>query len=98
LVSRVGQLYVVSGPLYERAKRLAVEEGMLEPPSKYFKVVATSIAYAAFIFPAELPIHAEYCAQFASIDKIQELSGLSLFPDLEKELGPELFQELRCDP
>jgi len=98
LVSRVGQLYVVSGPLYERAKRLAVEEGMLEPPSKYFKVVATSIAYAAFIFPAELPIHAEYCAQFTSIDKIQELSGLRLFPDLEKELSPELFQELRCDP
>ena len=98
LVRAVGQVYVVSGPLYDRTNELAIGEGVLENPSKYFKVVATPGAYAAFIFPSQLPIHAEYCAQFTSIDKIQELSGLRLFPDLEKGLSPELFQGLRCKP
>ena len=51
LVRAVGQVYVVSGPLYDRTNELAIEEGVLETPSKYFKVVATPGAYAAFIFP-----------------------------------------------
>jgi len=96
LVATIGTLYVISGPLYERKNGANINEEVIEFPKQYFKVIATPQAYASFVFPSDLPIHAEFCAQISSIDQIQQRSGLLFFPRLEEELSPELFEDLRC--
>ncbi|MBM87862.1 MAG: hypothetical protein CMQ41_05735 [Gammaproteobacteria bacterium] len=98
LAALEGELYIVSGPLFEALGSDLVNLRADSPvaPSGYFKVVATLTDYAAFIFASDLPIHAHYCEQIAEIDSIQELSGLTLFPNRENELLPGLFSALRC--
>ena len=90
-----GPIYVVSGPIY-RSGVFDSEKHYEEPPERFFKIAATAQAYAAFVFEAELPIHADYCSQLETIDEIQELIDISIFPDLESMLMPDLFTSLGC--
>ena len=96
LVAYKEELYVVSGPLYEVSGALSAGAADGAVPSSYFKVIATPSEYAAFIFAADLPIHAVFCNQIATISHIQELSGLILFPELDSDLTPGLYNGLRC--
>lgn len=96
LVAYKEELYVVSGPLYEVSGALSIGAADGAVPASYFKVIATPSEYAAFIFAADLPIHAVFCNQIATISHIQELSGLILFPELDSELTPGLYNGLRC--
>ena len=86
---------MVSGPIY-RSEVFDSEKHYEEPPERFFKIAATAQAYAAFVFEAELPIHADYCSQLETIDEIQELIDISIFPDLESMLMPDLFTSLGC--
>ena len=95
LSSSDGPIYVVSGPIY-RSELFDSEKHFEEAPERYFKIVATAQAYAAFAFEAELPINADYCSQLETIDEIQELIDVSIFPDLESMLVPDLFASLGC--
>ncbi len=95
LSSSDGPIYVVSGPIY-RSGEFELEKHYREPPERYFKIAATAQAYAAFVFEAELPIHADFCSQLETIDEIQELIDVSIFPDLESMLVPDLFASLGC--
>jgi len=96
LAADEGELYVISGPLYELTGALSTRSNSAALPTSYFKIVATATQYAAFVMAADLPVNAEFCDQFASAASIQDLSGLSLFPQLENELAPGLYQGLRC--
>ncbi|MDD9891582.1 MAG: DNA/RNA non-specific endonuclease [Gammaproteobacteria bacterium] len=96
LAAEVGQLYVISGPLYEVSGRLSTSARSGSLPSSFFKVVATKTDYAAFLFSDDLPIHADYCEHIAPVNAIQESSGFALFPELRDELSPGLFSGLRC--
>ncbi len=91
-----GQLYVISGPLYEVSGQLNTRTSSGNLPSSFFKLVATDTDYAAFVFADDLPIHADHCDHIASVAAIQDSSGLTLFPELEDELSPGLFPGLRC--
>jgi endonuclease G, mitochondrial len=97
LAADKGELYVISGPLYEVAGAINTRATDGSEPASYFKVIATPTEYAAFIFPSDLSIHADYCDQLAPINRIQEISGLVLFPDLENELTPDLYSGLLCE-
>ena len=90
-----GPIYVVSGPIY-RSELYDSGKHFEEAPERYFKIAATTQAYAAFAFEAELPINADYCSQLETIDEIQELIDVSIFPDLESLLMPDLFASLGC--
>ncbi len=88
-------IYVVSGPVY-RSSVFDLEKHYEEPPERYFKIATTAKAYAAFVFEAELPIHSDYCSQIETIDEIQKLIDVSIFPDLKSMLVPDLFASLGC--
>lgn len=96
LAAQKGQLYVVSGPLYDKSGSLNIRTTNTSLPLSYFKIVATSTDYAAFVFATDSPIHSNYCDQRVTIDSIQESSGLTLFPYLESQLLPGLFSGLHC--
>jgi endonuclease G len=85
-----GPLYQISGPLNDRASEQNVQ------PSAYYKVITTANRHAAFIFDAELPIHARYCDQTSTVQQIERLSDLTLFPEKSQSSSPTLYSELGC--
>ena len=92
-----GELYVISGPLYEISEPFSLStSGFDGQPSAYFKVVATLEQHAAFIFSSELGLNARYCAQQTTLQRIEQLSGLKLFPSLRQANNRDLALALRC--
>ena len=97
LAATQGELYVISGPLYEISEPLGLRStGFGGQPSAYFKVVATQKRHAAFIFDSKLGLTARYCSQQNTLQRIEELSGLKLFPGLQQTNRRDLAIELRC--
>lgn len=83
--ARVGEVFVISGPLYQD-----------QLPTAYFKVIATKERQAAFIFPRNLDQHRRYCDQLSSLQRVQELANLELFPNLESTQAADLESEFGC--
>ena len=97
LAARSGEVFVVSGPLYQIQQPLNTSTGAtLNGPNAYFKVVATATATAAFVFREDLESHAGHCDQLGSLQQIEQISGLTLFPRLPDFTLAELHTELGC--
>jgi endonuclease G len=67
-------------------------------PTGYFKVVATTAgAVTAFVFDQDEASDHDYCGAIESLDDVEDLTGLDLFPraadwptgDLDSRLGCE---------
>lgn len=80
LVDDEGELFVMAGPVFD-SDSIRADPGASYLPAAYFKLVASSDGrMAAFLFDQELPSHASYCDQASSLDEIENLTGLNLFP------------------
>ncbi len=103
----VDSVYVMTGPLYERQMPSLPEAD--EPhriPSGYWKIVATqngsSITTAAFVFDQDTPRNADMCSHVATVDAVEQRSGLDFFralPDAAEtalERASSLTNELGC--
>ncbi len=95
LVDRVGEVFVISGPIHSLQGDSAAE--LPASPVAYFKIVATASSHAAFVFEKDLPVHARFCAQLSSIATIEEQTGLSFFPRQQNTTASNLHAELACD-
>lgn len=91
LVADVGNLYVVSGPLYAGSGLRSDLE-----PSYFFKLISDGERVAAFRFPVTAPVHADYCAYTSSLEQIESESGLSLFPAVTVDSDDQLVELLNC--
>ncbi|MEQ8954826.1 MAG: DNA/RNA non-specific endonuclease, partial [Gammaproteobacteria bacterium] len=97
LAAERGELWVLTGPLYEIRSSLAVTSAEASNrPAGFFKVIAMGNEAAAFVFPAALAQHAHYCAQYRSVAEVQARYGLDLFPASAPTDGAELRAALRC--
>lgn len=97
LASRIGEVFVVSGPLYQIQQPLNVTTSVaVNRPIAYFKVIASTTALAAFVFKQDLESHANYCDQQSSLQQIETISGLTLFPRLQDYTFAELHSKLGC--
>ena len=96
LASKVEEVFVISGPLYEIGN--LIPRGVLNKgrASSFFKIVATKTAIAAFVFPENLPSHSNYCDFQSTYELIELQSGLKFFPLQQQEFNSDLFRELRC--
>ncbi len=79
LAGRAGELYIVSGPIFQPSSAGSDRVA----PIAFFKLVATDAAHVAFRFPADLPIHASYCAQLSSLAQVEAEIGRRLLPGRE---------------
>ena len=76
-VNRIGALYVVTGPLYSSEE---IESSGV--PSGFFKLIAHEDGrLSAFKFDQDLAVHEHHCDSRTTLEKIEELSGLRLFPE-----------------
>lgn len=97
LAGRVGDIFVVSGPLPASAEfdsGIAPSNGN---PAAFFKFVATASANAAFVFPATSAQHSNFCDREIRLDRLQELSGLDLLPELSQIGNASLYEMLGCN-
>ncbi len=92
------ELYVLTGPLYERDMPALGNAG--EPhsvPSAYWKLVIDAAGNSAgFIFDQATPRDADYCDHSASIDAIEQRSGLVLIGTGVAWAGGDLGVDLGC--
>lgn len=89
LAAALGEVYVVSGPL------LPVQAAISDPGA-YFKVVVAGGKAASFVFAADLAQHLRYCDQRASLQSIESVTGLSLFPAQNELDDGALLEQLNC--
>jgi endonuclease G len=100
--AREGELFVISGPLYEISAPLNSRvsgreaDNVAESPSAFFKIVATPTRHAAFLFDRDLPRTAGYCEQRSTIQTIEQRSGLNFLPDLPQQGVADLAVSLGC--
>lgn len=99
LADRVGEVFVVSGPVYRIVRNLSTDvQTDMQSPAAYFKVIATASSATAFIFEHNLPQHAAYCEQISSIENIESETEFELFPQQQNSIQSSLNVELACDP
>jgi endonuclease G len=97
LVADREELHVVAGPLYFNGSTPGSEA--LQPGvnlAGYFKIVATGSGTAAFLFPHDLQQSESFCDRLSSVEEIQRLTGLQLFPGETKADSWQLITDLGC--
>ena len=100
LADKIGEVYVVSGPLYSDGGEGAGDGDQVgeseTKPSAYFKVVVTPESLSAFIFEADLRQHANFCDQLSTLEVVEDVTGLTLFPRRESTFADTLHAQLTC--
>ncbi len=97
LAARIGEVYVLSGPLYRIQQPLSSRSADVSSlPAAYFKIIATGLSHAAFVFDQNLSQHAHYCEQLSSLQQIEQSSDLHFFPEQENATTDDLQINLGC--
>ena len=91
----IGAVFTVTGPLYERSMPMLPKAD--EPhqiPSGYWKIVAIQqddgIDVAAFIMDQDTARNANFCAHRATVDSVEQRSGLDFFSGLPNGLEEQI--------
>lgn len=91
-------LFVMTGPVYgDSDEWLPQADEPHRIPVGYWKIVAeqaNTLNVAAFFFPQETQRDAEVSAFVASVDKIEQLSGLNFFTALDKATEKQAEYEI----
>ena len=96
-VSKQGELYVVSGPLFLITEPLSSSNSLAAlNPAAYYKVVTTDDAMAVFVFPNNLTRAESYCGHTSSLSDLETMSGLTLLPGKKLKASKALLAELGC--
>lgn len=102
LADKIGEVYVVSGPIYSgrgegARERASYQEGeSAVKPSAYFKVISTPESLSAFIFDSDVRQHVSFCDQLSTLELVEEATGLTLFPQRDSAIADILHAQLTC--
>ncbi len=99
LVNREGAVYVVAGPIFYNdleEKRLDTVTPHRVPDAFFKVVVSTNGRAAAFVFPQETAVHVHHCEMLSTVEEIESLTALDLFPEAEMSFEHTLQDSLGC--
>ena len=99
LVNRQDEVYVVTGPIFdiEENSLLLLTDTPHRVPDRFFKVIVNNLGHtAAFILAQSAAVHVHHCEMIATIDEIEGLTGLDLFPSLNLKSGDSVYSGLGC--
>lgn len=99
LVNRQQALYVLTGPIYDEQGadlRLATDK-IHRVPDGFFKIVVTPNGESAvFRFTQDTSVGVHHCDLQSSLEEIEALTGLTLFPERGQTLNATLAGDLGC--
>lgn len=83
-VNRGNEVFVITGPIYKELQ--TVEQLQTEKqhrvPDAFFKIVMTDQGQgSAFIFDQDTPVHIHHCELRSSVEEIEILTNLDIFPE-----------------
>lgn len=96
LADKVGEVYVVSGPIYSPSIEAAKEGESVARPSAFFKVISTPESLSAFIFASDARQHVNFCDQLSTLELVEDATGLTLFPQRDSVFADTLHGQLTC--
>lgn len=100
LVNREGAVFVVTGPTFDpdAEPRTLNTARSHRVPDGFFKVVVDEEGRAAaFLFAQDTPVHIHHCELTSSIEEIEALTSLDLFPEASAPLSLNLQSALGCE-
>ncbi|MCG8414605.1 MAG: DNA/RNA non-specific endonuclease [Pseudomonadales bacterium] len=100
LVNREGAVFVVTGPTFnsEAEPRLLNTARAHRVPDGFYKVVVDQEGRAAaFLLGQDTPVHVHHCELVTSIEEIEALTSLDLFPGAKTPLSLSLQSSLGCN-
>lgn len=99
LVNREGELYVLTGPIYNpigNAVTLPTATSH-RVPDGFFKVIANrDAAIAAFRFDQQTAVGVHHCDRRATLEELQQATGLRFFPQMSAPSQDSLYAALGC--
>ena len=99
LVNREGDVFVLTGPVYKSEPEVAplLTEKAHRVPDGFFKIVITQSGQgAAFMFDQSVPVHVHHCELRATVDEIEQATGLRFFPDRIRPIAGPAYTRLGC--
>ena len=98
LAVRQGELFVISGPVYQIRQPLTTGASSANNlPAAFFKVVANKNGQlSAFLFQQDMRQHERFCSQRSNLQTVEQLSGLDLLPQQQAWPVADLNEELGC--
>lgn len=97
LAQRQSELNVIAGPLFLITSQLDSSAAALDiNPSAYFKIVTRGDEAVAFVFREDLSQHASICEQQIDVTDIEQMSGLSFYPDKQVIASKQLAADIGC--
>lgn len=98
-VNRLGELYVVTGPIYEETVEpsILLTEKQHKVPSAFFKVVIDREGrQSVFVLPQATPVHVHHCNLESDMATIERLTGLTILPKLKTSSTDTITASLGC--
>ncbi len=99
LVNRVGQVFVITGPIYYDASQVNSLETMKQHqvPDAFFKVVISESGDSSvFILDQQVQVHTHHCSLLSTMSEVERLTGLVLLPDSNQLSARSLDAALGC--
>ena len=90
---------MITGPIFdvEDTSLALLTDTPHRVPDRFFKVIVNNLGQsAAFILAQSAAVHVHHCEMIASIDEIENLTGLDLFPRLHPKPGDSVRSGLGC--
>lgn len=99
LVNRTGSVFVLTGPVFDlnvQAKKLNTTAEH-RVPDGFFKVIITEDGnVASFLMSQDSPVHLHHCEMLSSIEEIESLTNLELFPLMTQTIVESASADLGC--
>ena len=96
LVSKSGELHVITGPLFLIGALSSSPGPAAAEPAAYYKIVVKNDELAVFVLPKDLGQFDSYCDQTVNLDDLQRMVSIDFFPGRGMQSSSELLTQLNC--
>lgn len=99
LVNRDNEVYILTGPVFREdsdTQQLATSKPH-QVPDAFYKIVMTEDGRgSAFLFEQDTPVHVHHCDMRTTLEEIERLTSLDMFPLSEAQAIGALDEGLGC--
>ncbi|PCJ27083.1 MAG: hypothetical protein COA96_03990 [SAR86 cluster bacterium] len=98
-VNRGNEVFIITGPIYKELQTVPQlqTETQHRVPDAFFKIVMTDNGRgSAFVFDQSTPVHVHHCDLQTTVEEIEALTDLNIFPENPRLNLDSLGESLGC--